>query len=413
MTDQNNRLFFKEAHQGEEGSRMNKKRLWLVSILGIAFLGMALPPEAQAIPAWARKYNADCSLCHYPAVPRLNKTGQQFRWAGYRMPDEFGKPQDVSDVGHFLSLRGRGRARYRDNDGSADVNRFEWHDATFFYAGAITESLSSFTELEWEGKDDIGLVAQVSALFGHQGHFSTLRFGQFHTLQGVGIGGFDRPTGISRPEALDSRSLTSSGIPFRIRENQKGLELAHARNNSRILVQALNGLGIGENSGTEGEQDRQLDFLVAYEQILDDLASGFTLYGYRGVWHNGTVSNKYSFSRYGLSANKIFEGGAEVIGAYFRSDDNVPAVVGEDVSGNSFFVALEQFLERAETTLLARFDWIDPDDSRGSDTRQKQTLGIVHTFQRHMRLALEVNRATDDATDETHHQVLAEAMINF
>ncbi len=38
------------------------------------------------IPAWARKYNMNCSGCHYPAPPRLNATGQRFKWAGYRMP---------------------------------------------------------------------------------------------------------------------------------------------------------------------------------------------------------------------------------------------------------------------------------------------------------------------------------------
>lgn len=32
-----------------------------------------------AIPAWARKYNMNCSGCHYPVVPRLNETGIRFR----------------------------------------------------------------------------------------------------------------------------------------------------------------------------------------------------------------------------------------------------------------------------------------------------------------------------------------------
>lgn len=52
----------------------------------------ALQPEpsnalAEAIPAWSRKYNADCTLCH-SAWPRLNRTGYLFRRHGYRMPWE-------------------------------------------------------------------------------------------------------------------------------------------------------------------------------------------------------------------------------------------------------------------------------------------------------------------------------------
>ena len=394
---------------------MKKRTFWILIMIGVGFsslYGVFLPQEARALPAWGRKYEADCSLCHSPAVPRLNKTGLQFRWAGYRMPDEIGKAQDPSKVNHFLSLRGRGRARLQDQENGEDISRFEWHDTTFFYAGALTESLSSFTELEWEG-GEMEVVAQMRALFGKQNRFTTIRFGQFHPIQGVGIGGFDRPTGISRPEALSSRGLTSSGIPFRIRENQRGVEVAHVRNNSRIFAQVLNGLEIGGESGTKGTQDKGKDFLIAYEQILDDLASGFTLYGYRGAWHDGMVSEEYSFYRYGASANKIFSSGTEIMGAYFRSDDNVPSVVGADVSGDSFFLTLEQYLKEMETTLLARLDWIDPNDNKNGDTRQIETIGIVHTFQSNLRLALEANRSRDDAKNSTDHQLLAEAMINF
>ena len=37
----------------------------------------------QAMPAWSRKYNAECSLCH-TTYPRLNRTGYEFKRLGYR-----------------------------------------------------------------------------------------------------------------------------------------------------------------------------------------------------------------------------------------------------------------------------------------------------------------------------------------
>ncbi|MGE5760566.1 MAG: hypothetical protein ACM37V_09455, partial [Gemmatimonadota bacterium] len=52
-----------------------------------AYASAATARATAAIPAWARKYNVNCSHCHYPAPPRLNATGLRFRWAGYRMPD--------------------------------------------------------------------------------------------------------------------------------------------------------------------------------------------------------------------------------------------------------------------------------------------------------------------------------------
>ena len=37
----------------------------------------------QAMPAWARKYKSDCSLCH-TTYPRLNRVGYEFKRLGYR-----------------------------------------------------------------------------------------------------------------------------------------------------------------------------------------------------------------------------------------------------------------------------------------------------------------------------------------
>ncbi len=92
--------------------------------------GMNLLPseKAEAVPAWARKYGADCSTCHYPVAPRLNSFGQQFRMAGYRMSEEFGKEQDVTKVGDFLSLRLRSQfamktSKVRSNGPSSPTTR--------------------------------------------------------------------------------------------------------------------------------------------------------------------------------------------------------------------------------------------------------------------------------------------------
>ena len=45
------------------------------------------PASVRAMPAFARKYNVDCTYCH-TAWPQLNRTGIIFRYHGYRMPWE-------------------------------------------------------------------------------------------------------------------------------------------------------------------------------------------------------------------------------------------------------------------------------------------------------------------------------------
>ena len=45
-------------------------------LLLLLLLVPLLPQSLPAIPAWARRYNMNCSGCHYPAVPRLNEIGR-------------------------------------------------------------------------------------------------------------------------------------------------------------------------------------------------------------------------------------------------------------------------------------------------------------------------------------------------
>jgi len=43
--------------------------------------------DAQAIPAFARKYNLACNTCH-TLFPQLNRFGRDFRDNGFRTPEE-------------------------------------------------------------------------------------------------------------------------------------------------------------------------------------------------------------------------------------------------------------------------------------------------------------------------------------
>ncbi len=40
-------------------------------------------PKADAIPAFARKYDTSCQTCHVSSFPKLNDFGNRFRDRGY------------------------------------------------------------------------------------------------------------------------------------------------------------------------------------------------------------------------------------------------------------------------------------------------------------------------------------------
>lgn len=71
---------------------------WLLPVAAAAITLTASP--VQAIPAFARKYNVSCNLCHGPA-PRLTAFGEQFAANGFEfMPGE--EPRDTMDTGDEL-----------------------------------------------------------------------------------------------------------------------------------------------------------------------------------------------------------------------------------------------------------------------------------------------------------------------
>ena len=61
----------------------------LIGLLGLFAFACyelsAVVPKANAIPAFARKYNFACNVCHVPGFPKLNDFGNLFRDQGYQL----------------------------------------------------------------------------------------------------------------------------------------------------------------------------------------------------------------------------------------------------------------------------------------------------------------------------------------
>src|SRR5579859_5735349 len=55
--------------------------------LSIFCIALAIPQQAHAIPAFARKYGVKCYACH-TIPPALNKNGYMFKRLGYRQPPD-------------------------------------------------------------------------------------------------------------------------------------------------------------------------------------------------------------------------------------------------------------------------------------------------------------------------------------
>jgi hypothetical protein len=398
---------------------MKIERLVVAVVLGVLVVA-ATPRRSEAIPAWARKYGTNCALCHYPNVPRLNSFGHRFRRAGYRTEDEINKAQDIAKIGDFAAMRARVRYTYFKPESGRSDNQFELNDVTFFYGGALASHFSAFNEIEVSGETgDVEVLATISGIWGGWDNFATFRVGQMHTLTRVGFGGLDRPTGISTPLVLSSRFTTPfKGAPFRLNEDQRGLELTYVYGPGRVIAQVLNGVDdTGDGRGSGFDRDGDKDVLVAYEHILDDIASGFTVFGYRGVMHqkfvDGNGRDTTEFFRFGATFAKVFDFGFEVQGGYVRGRDNPPNTLASDVESQGAWVELEHYFKDLNFTPFGRFDWVNPRLGGGDQNLLQGTIGVAAPIEDFLRLAVEGQVIDNKANDHTDYRLVSELMVNF
>lgn len=185
---------------------MLNRRSTLVVALGIvvviALSCLVVPNKAHAIPAFARKYDVNCTVCH-TAPPVLNTFGQRFLENGYQLPGTedggtTGKKKlgdfTLDDVGHYLSFRLVGNVVRnwtfkQQNPAGADAgvveNKTEFtfpESFTMFTGGTVMKNVGFMVEL---GHDVEGGGAAVE-----RGFVSFNNIG-YHDLAHVRVGKFD------------------------------------------------------------------------------------------------------------------------------------------------------------------------------------------------------------------------------
>jgi len=165
--------------------------------------------SANAVPAFARKYNANCSLCH-SNEPRLTPFGQRFLENGYQMPStmdgaETSKmilegaqgPVTLDTLSTMMAVRIRAdiqRATFREISPEMKAEQVDERLSievpkiiNFFFAGTVTKNISYFMESEYNTMDAVDgetsliferTFVQFSNLGGAQG-VTNIKIGRF------------------------------------------------------------------------------------------------------------------------------------------------------------------------------------------------------------------------------------------
>ncbi len=193
---------------------MSKKFIIAVCFMFAAGL-LLLSTDGQAMPNFARKLNADCSMCH-TAIPKLNKIGYEFRLAGYRLPSEIGKDEKPFNLGDFFAARIQENWTYKKHKDVAPgkdttSDQLEFFEFTLYpLTGSWGKNYASITEFSM-APDDVFEIenAFVRATFGDDRGWFQARLGVMHPWEGFGAS--DRPIGLSRPLIQKQKA---TGDPF-------------------------------------------------------------------------------------------------------------------------------------------------------------------------------------------------------
>ena len=134
---------------------MRSQRLAVMALAaGFAVLAATEARRADAIPAFARKYQMSCSTCHAP-FPRLKPYGEEFAGRGFRMEDPSKEPSRAAwDVGDPLlklmrdvplGLRLDFYGSWKEIPGESSRLDFEWPwSLKLLSGGPISEHVSYY-----------------------------------------------------------------------------------------------------------------------------------------------------------------------------------------------------------------------------------------------------------------------------
>lgn len=256
-----------------------------VSAIAVFFLSLVTVNVSNAIPAFARKYQLSCQVCHSPAMPRLKAFGEEFAANGFRMT-EYESPRYFIPTGDEklsllrelpLAIRMDGFVAYNFNDeGKSDF-------ATPFVlkilsGGELSDQLSYYFYFLFNER---GAIAGAEDVFLYYTDLFksgiNVTFGQF-----------------SVSDPLYKSELRFTLEPYQIYGTAPGNSTANLKydrgiifdrdfkTGTSLVAEIVNGCGIGESGeGYLFDHDKYKNFMGRLNQSVGkNLSIG--LFGYTG-----------------------------------------------------------------------------------------------------------------------------------
>lgn len=264
---------------------MKSKTVTLRLLLILAIIAGPLLEELNAIPAFARKYQISCQVCHSPASPRLKAFGDDFAGAGFRMT-EYDAPRYFVPVGDDklslirdfpIAVRLDGHITYNnENRGAPDFGLP--YALKLMSGGELSEKLSYYFYFYMNERGKVAGVEDAFLMFSDVlGTGINLSVGQFQVCDPL----FKRELRLTLEDyVIYTMAPGNSSIGLKY---DRGILLEYGLpTGTDFVVQVVNGNGIPEaGEGHIFDRDKYKSYMVKLTQSIGDpLSIGF--FGYTG-----------------------------------------------------------------------------------------------------------------------------------
>lgn len=366
---------------------MNCKHLLSSACAVIMFLTAT---SANAIPAFARKYQTNCNSCH-TAYPILNNAGRKFKEAGYRFPKLKGE-ESVSDFLHWdkvfpISAAFISRPFDHTNADKSDTNQAAIHEIELFAAGRMYKSVSGFFELEMEDEDNFNTqVGHAAMTYSYNDALNA----QVTWAPTLFADAYDTFTDGRRLTASHAAALNSSfgganndsahgGSGGRFRDPRQTVSVY-----GRPMNQLYYNVGVtGLAKDTEGKNSRAYFGRVAFDVMPNIMVGGMAMTG-ECERDSGCTGTDRDFKRYALDTQADI-GAARLTGVYIRGKDDRASGNGDDENNAWYLQGIYVLKQNGRPTLvpLVRLEGFEEND--GKDDFKSYTLNLGYYFTQNIK----------------------------
>lgn len=382
---------------------------WIASLLLTVAL---MPVDANAIPAFARKYRTTCATCHAP-FPRLTPFGETFAGNGFVMPGA--PPVDtiatgdplltlMRDVPLAIRLDAYVQAQSRARNGRVVADLQTPWLLKLLSGGEVADDISYYFYFFLGERGEVAGIEDA--------------YLQFTDIGGSGVSVIAGQFQVSDP--LFKRELRleyEDYQPYRFRVGEAIADLTYdrgfmasfsPREGTDVVLQVVNGTGLNEAG-----QRRQYDiddpktFAARVSQDAGPVRLGGFLYA--GREKHDDIGNDILY--FGPDATIALGARAELNLQYLRRrDDNPFFLAAPPDDATNVDAAMAELLlfpsgQMGRTTVSALFNWIDadapvfsisgvrlPDDPGGTMLSEYQygALGLQYLYRRNVRFLGEI-----------------------